>query len=70
MNYYIKKKLAQAIDIFRVNTILYPTSENVYDSLAEAYLKAGQKDKAKQNYKKVLEINPRNEKVIKTLEKL
>ncbi|MDF2475432.1 MAG: hypothetical protein K0S24_915 [Sphingobacterium sp.] len=65
-----QKKLAQAIDIFRVNTILYPTSENVYDSLAEAYLKAGQKDKAKQNYKKVLEINPRNEKVIKTLEKL
>jgi len=65
-----QKKLTQAIDIFRVNTILYPKSENVYDSLAEAYLKAGQKDKAKQNYKKLMEINPKNEKVSKILETL
>jgi Beta-lactamase class C and other penicillin binding proteins len=65
-----QKKLTQAIDIFRVNTILYPKSENVYDSLAEAYLKAGKRDKAKQNYIKLLEINPKNEKVSKILETL
>lgn len=65
-----QRKLAQAINIFNVNTILYPTSENVYDSLAEAYLKADQKNKAKLNYKKMLEINPKNEKVIKMLETL
>lgn len=64
------KDFTKAIDIFRINAALYPKSENVYDSLGEAYLKAGQKDKAKQNYQKVLEINPKNEnaaKVLKTL---
>lgn len=60
----------KAIDVFRVNTILYPNSDNVYDSLGEAYLKAGQKDKAKQNYQKVLEINPNNESAAKALKKL
>ncbi|MFP3590348.1 serine hydrolase [Chryseobacterium sp. SIMBA_038] len=65
-----QKQPNKAIDIFRVNTLLYPKSENVYDSLGEAYLGAGQKEKAKQNYQKVLEINPKNEnaaKVLKTL---
>ncbi|PQA91176.1 hypothetical protein B0A69_18140 [Chryseobacterium shigense] len=64
------KEFTKAIDVFRVNTALYPKSENVYDSLGEAYLKAGQKDKAKESYRKILEINPKNEnaaKVLKTL---
>jgi tetratricopeptide (TPR) repeat protein len=33
----------------------------VYDSVAEAYLKSGQKDLAIENYKKSLEKNPDNE---------
>lgn len=64
------KEFTKAIDIFRVNAALYPKSENVYDSLGEAYLKAGQKVKAKESYRKILEINPKNEnaaKVLKTL---
>ena len=65
-----QNKIDQAIQMFRVNTVLYPNSENVYDSLAEAYLKAGQKTSAKENYKKVLKINPKNEKVNKVLESL
>ncbi|WP_339424552.1 tetratricopeptide repeat protein [Sphingobacterium sp. MYb388] len=65
-----QKKNAQAIAVFSINTILYPESENVYDSLAEAYLKDGQKEKAKQNYRKVLEINTKNEKARKILETL
>jgi tetratricopeptide (TPR) repeat protein len=40
---------------------LYPDSGNVYDSLAEAYMKSGQKDLAILNYKKSLEKNPNNE---------
>ncbi|WP_343317749.1 serine hydrolase [Sphingobacterium multivorum] len=63
-------KINQAIDIFKVNTVLYPKSENVYDSLAEAYLKSGQIDSAKKNYQKVREINPKNERVSKILETL
>lgn len=70
MNSSIRKKNAQAIAVFSINTILYPESENVYDSLADAYLKDGQKEKAKQNYRKVLEINTKNEKAHRILETL
>jgi len=59
--------LAQATDIFSVNTILYPTSGNLYDRLTEAYLKAGQKDKAKQPYKKMPKTNPGSKIAIKIL---
>ncbi|MDH6253448.1 CubicO group peptidase (beta-lactamase class C family) [Chryseobacterium sp. H1D6B] len=65
-----QKDFTKAIDVFRVNTVLYPDSDNVYDSLGEAYLSSGQKDKARQNYQKVLEINPKHEnaaKILKTL---
>lgn len=61
------KEFTKAIDMFRVNAALYPKSENVYDSLGEAYLNAGQKDKARENYKKVLDINPKNENALKAL---
>ncbi|WP_048507238.1 serine hydrolase domain-containing protein [Chryseobacterium angstadtii] len=64
------KDFTKAIDVFRVNVALYPKSENVYDSLGEAYLKAGQKDKAKLNYQKVLELNPKNENAAKVLKSL
>ncbi|MDC8103424.1 beta-lactamase family protein [Chryseobacterium sp. B21-037] len=62
-----EKKYTNAIDFFRVNTQLYPQSANTYDSLGEAYLEAGQKDKALENYRKVLKINPENENAIKIL---
>ena len=51
-------KLAQ--DIFRVNTILYPNSANVYDSYAEACMKIGDIDLAIENYKKSLTLDPQN----------
>jgi dienelactone hydrolase len=51
----------EAVDIFKFNVSLYPDSGNVYDSLAEAYMKSGQKDLAILNYKKSLEKNPNNE---------
>lgn len=65
-----QNKLNQSIDVFRVNSILYPDSQNVYDSLGEAYLKAGQKDKARQNYQKALRIDPANEGAIRVLKTL
>lgn len=64
------KEFTKAIDIFCVNVALYPKSENVYGSLGEAYLKAGQKDKARESYKKVLDINPKNENALKNLKTL
>lgn len=53
-----KDKTADAIEIFKFNVELFPASFNVYDSLGEAYLKAGDKKLALENYKKSLEIKP------------
>jgi len=53
--------LQEAVTILKLNVSLYPDSGNVYDSVAEAYLKSGQKDLAIENYKKSLEKNPDNE---------
>ncbi|AUP79258.1 serine hydrolase [Flavivirga eckloniae] len=55
------KKLASAIEIFRLGIIAFPNSYNMYDSLGEAYLENGQMDLAVTNYKKSLELNPENE---------
>ena len=47
-----------SIPVFQANVKLFPKEANPYDSLAEAYLKDGQKDKALAYYKKALEIDP------------
>jgi predicted TPR repeat methyltransferase len=63
-------KIAQGI--FKVNTILHPTSFNVYDSYAEASMKIGEVDLAVANYTKSLELNPENnhaKEMLKELEK-
>ena len=53
-------KLREAIAIFKLNVEFYPKSFNVYDSLGEAYATSGEKELAIANYKKSLELNPRN----------
>jgi len=65
------KEFKKAVDIFRINTLLYPESANAYDSLGEAYLAYGDKAKAKENYTKAVKLNPNNEssaKILKSLE--
>ena len=47
-----------AVAAFRVNTELYSTSGNTWDSLAETYLKLGQRDRARELYAKALEVQP------------
>jgi len=64
------KKIKDAIQLFKLNTIVYPNSGNVYDSLGEAYLKEGQKDLAIKNYEKSLELNPGNSNARQILRKL
>ena len=65
-----QKKVAEAIAVFKVNTELYPNSFNTYDSLAEAYMNNGDKELAIVNYKKSLELNPKNENGASMLKKL
>ena len=45
-----------AVEILKLNAVAYPNSANVYDSLADAYLADGQKDLARENAKKALEL--------------
>jgi tetratricopeptide (TPR) repeat protein len=54
-------KLKEALDIFKINTILYPNSSNTYDSYGEACMKNGETKLAIVNYKKSLELNPKND---------
>jgi tetratricopeptide (TPR) repeat protein len=49
-----------AIRAFLLNAAAYPRSWNVWDSLAEAYVKAGNNTRAIESYKKSLALNPGN----------
>jgi len=60
----------EAIEIFKINAVLYPNSANVYDSLAEAYMKSGDTLQAITNYKKSLTIDSGNARAKKLIEKL
>jgi tetratricopeptide (TPR) repeat protein len=55
-----EKRIADALTVFKLNAESYPTSPNVWDSLAEGYLAAGDKQQAIDSYKKVLELDPDN----------
>ncbi|MGB8541837.1 MAG: dienelactone hydrolase family protein [Candidatus Acidiferrales bacterium] len=45
-----------AVEIMKLNVMAYPNSPNVYDSLSDAYLSNGQKDLARQNARKAVEL--------------
>jgi pimeloyl-ACP methyl ester carboxylesterase len=63
-------KIKDAIELFKLNTIAYPNSGNVYDSLGEAYMKSGDTQSAINNYQKSLEFNPENNNAKEMLKKL
>ena len=52
--------LPEAVGVFKLNVSLHPDSGNVYDSLAEAYMKSGDKERSIEFYKKSLEKDPSN----------
>ncbi|MGM5470844.1 tetratricopeptide repeat protein [Flavobacteriaceae bacterium LMO-SS05] len=56
-----EKDYDNAIAVFKMNVALYPESDNVYDSLADAYLRSGDSLQAFVNYTKALELNTGNE---------
>lgn len=65
-----RKRVKDAIEIFKLNVEMYSQNANAYDSLAEAYMTNGDKSLAIQNYKKSLELNPRNTNAADKLKKL
>lgn len=54
------KRTKDAIEIFKLNVEMFPKSSNVYEILGEAYLADNQKDLALANYKKAVELDPKN----------
>jgi hypothetical protein len=55
-----ESKFTSAINVLKVNVLLYPNSANAYDSLGEAYMKNGQYSLALENYTKSLSIDADN----------
>ena len=64
------KKLAQAIEVFKLNTVAFPRSSNVYDSLGEAYVEAGETKLAIDSFHKSLDVDPENENASQMIKKL
>lgn len=65
-----KDQVEKATEIFRLNTILFPDSWNVWDSYAEALATSNNKKEAIKMYQKSLKLNPGNENAKAMLEKL
>ena len=63
-------KPKEALEIFKLNVFLYPNSANVYDSVAEAYAVNGNRELAIKNYKRSLELDPKNNNAVQQLKKL
>jgi CubicO group peptidase (beta-lactamase class C family) len=64
------KRLDDCIAIFNLNIQQFPTSANVYDSMGEAYYIKGDMKLATLNYKKSLELDPRNDNARQMIEKI
>lgn len=64
------KKVAEAIAVLKMNVEAFPDSFNTYDSLGEAYVAAGEKELAIQNYEKSVQLNPNSQSGIEALKKL
>ncbi|TDB62692.1 serine hydrolase domain-containing protein [Arundinibacter roseus] len=59
-----------SIEVFKMNTLLFPESPNVYDSYAEALMTLGLNEEAIISYKKAILLNPKNEYAKTNLKKL
>ena len=65
-----ENKLEPSVFVMEKAVELYPDSWNAWDSLGEVLVKAGNKDRAIQCYRKSLELNPRNKNGREMIQKL
>ena len=64
------EKKQQAVDIFKYNLDTHPNSANAYDSIAEGYEALGENELAVNNFKKAVELNPKNTYAAERIKKL
>ena len=67
---YEAKDNKKALEIFKLNTELFPNIANCWDSLGEALTMSKNKSEAIKAYKKALELNPDMETALRALQKL
>jgi hypothetical protein len=60
----------RAVQIFQINTLVYPTSANTFDSLGEALLAANRRDDAIAAYRHALQVEPGFPPSVQALERL
>lgn len=65
-----RRKVDQAVAVFKLSVDMYPDSFNTYDSLGEGYMVAGNRELAIENYERSLELNPENNNAVRMLERL
>jgi CubicO group peptidase (beta-lactamase class C family) len=62
-----RERFEDAIAIFLLNVEEYPEAFNPYDSLGEAYMRAGDTERAIANYERSVELNPDNQNGVEQL---
>ncbi len=65
-----RKEFPLAVAVFKHNAEAFPESANAFDSLGEAYLRSGDKDKARESSRKALALDPNLASAKQALEKL
>ncbi|HEX8139848.1 MAG TPA: serine hydrolase [Pyrinomonadaceae bacterium] len=65
-----RKRVREAIEVFKLNVSDHSESANVYDSLGEAYMMSGERELAVRNYRRSVELNPDNANAVEMLKKL
>jgi tetratricopeptide (TPR) repeat protein len=65
-----KDDVAGSIRVLKLNAEEFPGSANVWDSLAEAYMKAGDMTKAEEYYQKSLSLDANNDNAREMLKKI
>jgi len=69
-NIMIRFKFDEAIEIFKLNTEVYPESAITWNSLGDGYYFKGDKENAINSYKKALEIDPNYKNALNRLKQL
>lgn len=65
-----KNRKKEAIDIFKYNVAVNPNSADAYAGLADGYDNIGEKEQAIKNFKKALELDPKNTDIAERVKKL
>ncbi len=63
-------RIADAVEVFKLNVEAYPNSANVHDSLGDALAAAGRKEEAIKSYERALAIEPNFPSSLESLRKL